>query len=80
VLTLADSKVTAAKIVAGAVAPVPRRMTASEDLLRGREINEAIAAEAGRAAARGATPTEKNGYKVRVLEVVIRRTILAAMA
>jgi xanthine dehydrogenase YagS FAD-binding subunit len=80
VLTLADRKVTAAKIVAGAVAPVPRRMTASEDLLRGREINEAIAAEAGRAAARGATPTEKNGYKVRVLEVVIRRTILAAMA
>jgi xanthine dehydrogenase YagS FAD-binding subunit len=55
-------------------------MTASEELLRGREIDEAVAAEAGRAATRGATPTEKNSYKVPVLETVIRRTILAAMA
>jgi xanthine dehydrogenase YagS FAD-binding subunit len=55
-------------------------MTASEELLRGREIDEAVAAEAGRAAAHGATPTEKNSYKVPVLQTVIRRTILAAMA
>jgi xanthine dehydrogenase YagS FAD-binding subunit len=80
VLTLANRKVEAARIVVGAVAPVPRRMTASEDLLQGREIDETIAAEAGRAAVRGATPTEKNSYKVAVLEAVIRRTILAAMA
>jgi xanthine dehydrogenase YagS FAD-binding subunit len=80
VLTLANRKVETAKIVAGAVAPVPRRMIASEDLLRGREIDENIAAEAGRSAVRGATPTERNVYKVPVLEVVIRRTILAAMA
>ena len=80
VLTLANRKVEAARIVAGAVAPVPRRMTASEELLRGREIDEAVAAEASRAAAHGATPTEKNSYKVPVLQTVIRRTILAAMA
>jgi xanthine dehydrogenase YagS FAD-binding subunit len=80
VLTLANRKVEAAKIVAGAVAPVPRRMTAGEELLRGRAIDEAVAAEAGRAAVRGATPTEKNSYKIPVLETVIRRTILAAMA
>jgi xanthine dehydrogenase YagS FAD-binding subunit len=80
VLTLVNRKVEAARIVAGAVAPVPRRMTASEELLRGREVDEAVAAEAGRAAARGATPTEKNSYKNSVLAAVIRRTILAAMA
>jgi xanthine dehydrogenase YagS FAD-binding subunit len=80
VLTLANRKVEAAKIVAGAVAPVPRRLTASEDVLRGREIDEGAAAEAARFAVRGATPTEKNSYKVPVLETVIRRTILAAMA
>jgi len=80
VLTVVNRKVEAAKIVAGAVAPVPRRMIASEELLRGREVDETIAAEAGRAAVRGATPTEMNAYKVPVLEVVIRRTILAAMA
>jgi Aerobic-type carbon monoxide dehydrogenase, middle subunit CoxM/CutM homologs len=78
VLTAKDRKVEAAKIVAGAVAPVPRRMTASENLLLGREIDEQLAAEAARLAIRGATPTAQNGYKVPVLEAVIRRTILAA--
>jgi xanthine dehydrogenase YagS FAD-binding subunit len=80
VLAVANRKVAAARIVAGAVAPVPRRMTAGEDLLRGGEIDEGVAAEAARAAVRGATPTEKNSYKIPVLETVIRRTILAAMA
>lgn len=80
VLRVANRKVEAAKIVAGSVAPVPRRMTASESLLVGREIDERLAAEAGRAAVRGATPTDKNSYKVPILETVIRRTLLAAMA
>jgi xanthine dehydrogenase YagS FAD-binding subunit len=80
VLTLAGRKVEAAKIVAGAVAPVPRRLTTSESLLVGREIDERIAAEAARAAVRGATPTAKNSYKVPILETVVRRTLLAAMA
>jgi xanthine dehydrogenase YagS FAD-binding subunit len=78
VLATKDRKVEAAKIVAGAVAPVPRRMTASENLLLGREIDERLAADAARLAVQGATPTEKNGYKVPILEAVIRRTILAA--
>jgi xanthine dehydrogenase YagS FAD-binding subunit len=79
VLTMNDRRVAAARIVAGAVAPVPRRMTASEKLLLGREIDERLAAEAARVALNGATPTEKNSYKVPVLEVVIRRTIMAAL-
>ena len=54
-------------------------MTASEKLLLGREIDEQLAAEAARLAVRGATPTEKNSYKVPVLETVVRRTILGAM-
>jgi xanthine dehydrogenase YagS FAD-binding subunit len=79
VLTAKDRKVEAVKIVAGAVAPVPRRMTAGEKLLIGREIDEQVAAEAARAAVSGATPTEKNSYKVPVLEAVIRRTIMGAL-
>ena len=79
VLTTKDRKVETARIVAGAVAPVPRRMTASENLLHGREIDEQLAAEAARLAVRDATPTQRNGYKVQVLETVIRRTILGAM-
>lgn len=79
VLTARDSKVEAARIVVGAVAPVPRRMIESEKLLMGREIDAQVAAEAARLAVRGATPTEKNSYKVPVLETVIRRTILATV-
>jgi xanthine dehydrogenase YagS FAD-binding subunit len=78
VLTLSDRKVEAASIVAGSVAPVPRRLKASEDLLIGREIDEGLAAEAARLAVRGATPTEKNRYKVPILETVVRRTVLQA--
>lgn len=78
VLTLRDRKVEAARIVAGSVAPVPRRLQASEDLLVGREIDERLAAEAGRLAVRGATPTEQNSYKVAILETGVRRTILQA--
>jgi xanthine dehydrogenase YagS FAD-binding subunit len=79
VLTMKDRKVEAAKIAAGAVAPVPRRMSASENLLLGREIDEQLAAQAAALAVRGATPTQKNSYKVPVLEAVVRRTILAAI-
>jgi xanthine dehydrogenase YagS FAD-binding subunit len=79
VLTLRDRKVEAARIVAGSVAPVPRRLKASEDLLVGREVDERLAAEAARLAVRGATPTEANRYKVPVLETVVRRTILQAV-
>jgi xanthine dehydrogenase YagS FAD-binding subunit len=79
VLTMQGRKVEAAKIVVGAVAPVPRRMTASEKLLLGRAIDEQLAAEAAGVAVRDATPTPKNSYKVPVLEVVIRRTIMAAL-
>lgn len=73
-----NRKVETATIVIGSVAPVPRRATASEKVLLGREIDERIAAEAGRTAVRGATPTEKNSYKVPIVAAVVRRTILAA--
>jgi len=79
VLTTNGRRVEGVKIVAGAVAPVPRRMAASENLLLGRELDEESAAEAARLAVRGATPTHRNSYKVAVLEAVIRRTILATM-
>ncbi len=78
VLTMANRKVAAAKIFAGAVAPVPRRLQASESLLAGRQIDQRVAAEAARAAVSGATPTAKNSYKVPILETIVRRTILVA--
>ncbi len=66
-----------ASIVLGGVAPTPMRALASEAIIKGHAMTEDLASEAARAAVRGATPFERNRYKVQVLEVVLRRTLLA---
>ena len=78
VLQMNGSTVAAAKIVMGWVAPTPRRALEAEQLLLGLELNENTAAMAARAAVHDATPMAKNTYKVKVLETVVRRTLLAA--
>jgi xanthine dehydrogenase YagS FAD-binding subunit len=77
VLQMNGNNVGAAKIVMGWVAPTPRRAHESERVLLGQELNEDTVAAAARAAVRDATPLAKNGYKVRVLETVVQRTLLA---
>jgi xanthine dehydrogenase YagS FAD-binding subunit len=79
VVQMDGAKVAAAKIVMGWVAPTPRRALESEQILVGKELNESVAAAAARAAVQGATPLAKNVYKVKVLETVVRRTLLAAL-
>jgi xanthine dehydrogenase YagS FAD-binding subunit len=79
VLQMDGAKVAAAKIVMGWVAPTPRRALESEQILVGKELNENVAAAAARAAVQAATPLTKNVYKVRVLETVVRRTLLATL-
>jgi xanthine dehydrogenase YagS FAD-binding subunit len=80
VLTMAGRTVRGASIVMGWVAPTPRRAIESERLLIGQPLTEDLARRAARAAVAGATPLSKNGYKVPVLEAVVRRTIMAAAA
>jgi xanthine dehydrogenase YagS FAD-binding subunit len=78
-LQMNGSKVSGAKIVMGWVAPTPRRALASEQILVGQELNENTAAAAARAAVQDATPLARNTYKVKVLETVVKRTLLAAV-
>lgn len=68
-----------ASIVLGAAAPVPWRASEAEAALAGKELGEPAARTAAKLALRGATPLSGNGYKVALLETVVRRTILAAM-
>jgi len=79
VLDLAGGVCRRAAIVIGAAAPTPRRAAAAEAALLGRRIDERSAAAAARAAVEGATPLAQNGYKVGLLQAVVRRTILAAI-
>jgi xanthine dehydrogenase YagS FAD-binding subunit len=79
VLQLERGTVRSASIAMGWVAPTPRRASESEKLLTGRRVDESLAREAAKAAVAGATPLSRNGYKVPILEAVVRRTILAAV-
>jgi hypothetical protein len=80
VLTMEGQIVQNASIVMGWVAPTPRRAAESERLLAGKRLTDDLARQAAHAAVADATPLSKNGYKVPVLETVVRRTILAAAA
>ena len=71
-------KVKEARIVLGAVCPVPLRREAAEKAIVGKELTEAAAAEAARAAFEGATPMTHNAYKIPMGIALLRRTILAA--
>ncbi len=68
-----------ATVILGAAAPVPHRARSAESLLSGRHIDAAVATQAGRAAVEGATPLSQNAYKLPLLEVLVRRSILQAV-
>ena len=78
VIERSGGKCTRASIVLGAVAPTPWRAHAAEAALTGRTIDEGSARDAGRAALQGASPLRDNGYKLPLVEVSVRRAVLAA--
>ncbi len=65
-LTMNGDTVRSARVVMGAVAPVPWRSQAAEAALAGKAINEQTAAAAADAALRDAKPMSQNGYKIQV--------------
>ncbi len=64
-----------ARIVCGAVECVPRRLTSVEQAVIGQPQNEDTALIAGRIAAQGATPVQYNGYKIPLMENLVRRAV-----
>jgi xanthine dehydrogenase YagS FAD-binding subunit len=77
-LVMAGSVVKSARIVMGAVAPIPWRVQAAERVLAGKAITEALAAEAANAAVAGARPMSENNYKIQIAKTAVKRAILAA--
>ena len=66
------------RIALGQVAPTPHVAEAAARALDNREVTEATATAAGRAAADGAKPLSQNGYKVKLVEVAVKRALLLA--
>ena len=62
----------------GHVAPVPWRSQEAEKMLAGKTVSESVAIKAGDAAVTGARPLSKNGYKVQLARVAVKRAILSA--
>jgi xanthine dehydrogenase YagS FAD-binding subunit len=66
-----------ARIVLGGVAPAPYRAEKAEAALRGKRLDEANAQLAGAAAVEGARPMTQNGYKVQLVQNVVKRALLS---
>jgi xanthine dehydrogenase YagS FAD-binding subunit len=79
-LDMDGEKVKDCRVVLGAVAPLPRRATACETTLAGKKLTDDLIAGAARSAVQGATPLSQNGYKVAIVEALVRRCIRAAAA
>jgi xanthine dehydrogenase YagS FAD-binding subunit len=78
VATMNGNNVQSARVVLGAVAPVPWRSEDAERALIGKPINESTAAAAAEAAVRTAQPLSRNGYKVQIAKTAVKRAILQA--
>jgi xanthine dehydrogenase YagS FAD-binding subunit len=78
VLTMNGQTVRGARVVMGAVAPVPWRSTAAEAALTGKPMSEQLAMAAADAAVAGAKPMTQNGYKVQIARTAVKRAIMKA--
>jgi xanthine dehydrogenase YagS FAD-binding subunit len=78
VLDMDGSTVRSARIVMGAVAPIPWRSEAAEGAITGQAVSAASAEQAAAAAVADAEPLDHNGYKVRLAHTAVKRAILEA--
>lgn len=77
-IAYSGGRVSEARIMLGAVAPVPYRAGRAAALLEGRTITEESAAEAAAAIAEEALPLEGNRYKLAIAQALVKRVVLAA--
>jgi xanthine dehydrogenase YagS FAD-binding subunit len=64
-----------ARIILGAVATVPLRSAAAEQMLLGKRLDDATTEAVANSAVAGAQPLSENGYKVELLRTLLRRTL-----
>ena len=77
-LRMKGSTVVSAKVVLGHVAATPWEAAEADKLLAGKALTPELAEEAGKAAVAGAQPLSRNGYKVQLAKVAVKRALLDA--
>src|SRR5438105_8666608 len=78
VLTMNGTRINSARVVLGAVAPVPWRSKPAEAALAGKTLDEAVATAAAEAAVTEAKPMSGNEYKVQIAKTAVKRAIMRA--
>ena len=63
------------RVVVNGMAPTPVRLTAVEDAVRGQQVTDQTAEQAGQIAVRGVKPLAHNAYKVSLLKNLVTRSI-----
>ena len=74
-LVVENGIITRARLACGAVECVPRRLQSVERAVIGKPQNEATAVLGGQTAIEGATPLHFNGFKVSLMENLVRRAL-----
>jgi xanthine dehydrogenase YagS FAD-binding subunit len=74
-LKVNGERIEQARLAAGAVECVPRRLTQVEAVVQGQPKSEDTAKLAGQAAVRGATPLNYNHFKIPLLQNLVTRAI-----
>jgi xanthine dehydrogenase YagS FAD-binding subunit len=77
-LKMSAGQVQSARVVMGHVAPVPWRSTEAEALLVGKKVTQEVAQSAGNLAVSRAKSLGRNGYKIQLARVAVKRAILEA--
>jgi xanthine dehydrogenase YagS FAD-binding subunit len=75
---LQGGKASNVRIALGHVAPTPLVAEAAAKAIEGQAVTAETAERAGKAAAEGARPLAQNGYKVKLVEVAVKRALLTA--
>ena len=65
-----------ARIVLGAVAPMPYRAKSAEDVISGHTVTEKLATKAAEKALEGAKPLSMNAYKIQIAKTLVKRAIM----
>jgi xanthine dehydrogenase YagS FAD-binding subunit len=78
VLELDGINIARARVVLGQVAPIPWVAAETEDFLKGKAIDRAVADKAGEIAVQKARALSMNQYKIQLTRVAVKRALLTA--
>ena len=74
---ISEGNISDSRVVAGAVQTTPRRLTAIENAIQGQPKNEQTAQAVAQLATEGARPLAHNGFKIPLMQNLVKRAISA---